>query len=134
HLKQGRAQEAVNAFAKAIELDPEPKRAAVLNRKLAQAYLALEPTDAHLKAAEERLKAAQAAAERAKKAETAATQQATAPASPAPLLPAKLIISATKKLLDQAGSGKISFEEFKKAASVEYLTFPPPKTTGKPRQ
>src|SRR5262249_11261334 len=86
HLKQGRAQEAVSAYAKAVELDPEPKRAAVLNRKLAQAYLALEPTDAHLKAAEERLKAAQAALEKGKKAEAVAQQQAQPPVAPAATL------------------------------------------------
>lgn len=39
-------------------------------------------------------------------------------------LPARLIVSAPKRLLDQAGQEKISFEEFKKAATVEYLTFP----------
>ena len=39
------------------------------------------------------------------------------------VLPAKLIISASKEQLNQVGSGKLSFEEFKKAASVQYLTF-----------
>src|SRR5262249_2913107 len=38
-------------------------------------------------------------------------------------LPAKLIVSASKKLLDQVGSGKMSFEEFKKAATVQFLDF-----------
>ena len=46
-----------------------------------------------------------------------------APAKPTPL-PAKLIVSASKKLVDDVGSGKMSFEDFKKAVSVEYLTFP----------
>jgi hypothetical protein len=35
-------------------------------------------------------------------------------------LPGKLVITAPKKLLDLAGSGKVTFEEFKKAATVEY--------------
>lgn len=41
-------------------------------------------------------------------------------------LPAKLIVSAPKKLLDQVGSGKMTFDEFRKAASVEHLTFDKP--------
>jgi hypothetical protein len=38
-------------------------------------------------------------------------------------LPAKLIIEVRKALIDQLGSGKITFDEFRKAASVEHLTF-----------
>jgi hypothetical protein len=38
-------------------------------------------------------------------------------------LPAKLIITVPKKLLDLAGAGKAPFDEFRKAASVEYLAF-----------
>ncbi len=45
---------------------------------------------------------------------------ATPPAAP---LPIKLIVSAPKKLLDQVKEGKISFEEFRRQASVETLTF-----------
>jgi len=43
-------------------------------------------------------------------------------AAPLPL-PAKVIISTPKRLLDQVGAGKISFEDFKKAAHVQYLNF-----------
>ena len=39
-------------------------------------------------------------------------------------LPSRLIVSAPKKLLEQAGSGKMTFEEFRKAASVQHLRFP----------
>jgi hypothetical protein len=39
-------------------------------------------------------------------------------------LPSKLVITASKKLLDDVGSGKMSFDDFKKAVSVEYVTFP----------
>jgi hypothetical protein len=44
-------------------------------------------------------------------------------AQPQAALPGKMIVSATKRLLDQVGSGKLSFEDFKKQASVQYLTF-----------
>ncbi len=49
-------------------------------------------------------------------------------------LPGKLVVSATKKLLDQAGAGKISFEEFRKAASVEYQAPPTPGPAAPPKQ
>ena len=127
HLKQGRFEDAVKAFQKAIDQKPDAKQMAAIYRKLAQVYLNLEK-DAQAQ------EAVQKAVEWLKKQQQAAkTPQ---PAEPVPALPAKLIISARKKLLDQAGAGKISFEEFKKAATVEYLTFPPPaaKTTEKPRQ
>jgi hypothetical protein len=45
-------------------------------------------------------------------------------------LPGKLIISVPKKLLDQAGSGKVTLDELRKGA-VEYLTFD--KTAEKPK-
>jgi hypothetical protein len=41
-------------------------------------------------------------------------------------LPAKLIIKVPKALIDQMGPGKMTFEEFRKAASVEHLTFDKP--------
>ena len=44
--------------------------------------------------------------------------------SPPIPLPAKLVVSASKKALDAVAAGKMSFEEFKKAANVEYLSFP----------
>lgn len=45
-------------------------------------------------------------------------------------LPDKLIISVPRKLLDQVGTGKMSFEDFRKAASVEYLSFRTPEPVG----
>jgi hypothetical protein len=41
-----------------------------------------------------------------------------------PALPAKLVISATRQMLDDVSTGKLSLEDFKKKATVEYLTFP----------
>jgi hypothetical protein len=58
----------------------------------------------------------------------------TSSSAAAAALPAKLIISAPKKLLDQAGGGKLSFEEFKKAATVEYLTFAGPEKPPAPQK
>lgn len=113
HMKQGKRQDAFQAYAKALKQDPN--REALL-LKLAQARLA----EGHIDQAEELLKKIREL--RAKATGAAESRGAPAPA----ILPAKLTVSATKKLLDQVGAGKISFEEFKKAATVEYLTFPPP--------
>ncbi len=41
-------------------------------------------------------------------------------------LPGKLIITVPKTLIDQSSLGKMSFDEFRKSASVEYLTFEKP--------
>jgi len=43
------------------------------------------------------------------------------PAAP-PALPSKLVVTASKKLLDEVGAGKMTFEAFRKAATVEYVT------------
>jgi hypothetical protein len=65
----------------------------------------------------------QRASKLAKQAET--LTGATAEANPRPTqsaLPSKLIVTASKKLLDEVGSGKLTFEAFRKAATVEYVT------------
>ncbi len=49
---------------------------------------------------------------------------------PAMTLPSKLIITVPMKLLSQS-AGRISFDEFRKAATIEYLTFD--KTSEKPK-
>jgi hypothetical protein len=59
----------------------------------------------------------------AKEAETLTGNAATANPRPStPALPSKLIVTASKKLLDEIGSGKMTFEAFRKAATVEYVT------------
>jgi len=39
-------------------------------------------------------------------------------------LPAKLVITVQKKDLDTMGDGRMTFDEFRKASALEYLTFP----------
>ncbi len=120
HEKQGRIAEALAAYQKAVELVPDPKTAAALYRKLARAWLA-QANEADAAANQKAVARALDYLKRLQ--ETQA--KAVSPSAPAPVpLPAKLTISAPKKLLDLAGSGKITLEEFKKAATVEYLTFP----------
>src|SRR5262249_45649518 len=94
----------------------EAKQKAALHRKLAQAYLMqekIEKARSHLDQAIALLKEA----EDAKSKPAPAVKPETAP------LPVKMIISVPKKLLDQAGEGKMTFEEFCRQASVETLRF-----------
>jgi tetratricopeptide (TPR) repeat protein len=117
HLKQGKYEEAVKALQQALDLKPGAKQTAGLYRKLAEAYLGLS------KDAEAR-QAIDKAIEYLKAGQTEAPDPAKPPRTAHSPLPAKLIISAPRKLLDQVGSGKITVEEFQKAATVDYLTFP----------
>jgi tetratricopeptide (TPR) repeat protein len=120
HLKQENWSKAIDAYKKAVEYNPEPKQVAVLYQKLARSHLGQAPDnhEAYQKVIEKGMEWLRLAQGEAAK----ASQPAPSP------LPAKLIVSAPKKLLDQAGAGKVSFEEFKKAATVEYLTAPAPAT------
>jgi hypothetical protein len=54
---------------------------------------------------------------------TGGAPEASAKTQP-PALPSKLVVTASKKLLDEVGSGKMTFEAFRKAATVEYVTPP----------
>jgi predicted negative regulator of RcsB-dependent stress response len=131
-LKQGRPKEAIESYEKAIEIlrqihrarrqagaatkDLEAEKNLVLEfyTKQASAYLALgEPDNAY-----NRLQLVAKAGGRG-------TEKKTIPQETVPKvgLPGKLIISASKQALQQVGAGKMTFEDFKKAARVEY--FPP---------
>jgi tetratricopeptide (TPR) repeat protein len=118
HMKQGKAKEAIEAYQKAME--KEPKRDVILN-KLIQANVAAN----NYTKAQELLKNAKDLAKQPTLVSPESAKPPTPATASAPALPAKLLISAPKKLLDLAGGGKISFDEFKKAATVEYLTFSP---------
>ena len=120
HLKQSKTEEAIQALRQALELKPEGDQAAIANKNLAQALVAAQKYD-------EAIQAIQKAAEWLKKRQAEAPKKESSEAAPPSPLPSKLVISVPKKLLDDVGSGKLSFEEFKKAASVEYLTFAPAK-------
>jgi tetratricopeptide (TPR) repeat protein len=157
-MKQGRYKEAAEAYRKALEdlgkaTDNEARLAEKLLQagqadkgvlqqqvlttelaaKLAQASLAEGDDDKALKALEQ-LGAQQKRIEslykkilekkgRAQSGQSAARNTQIE-------LPAKLIISAPKRLLDEVGTGKMSLAEFKKAAGIEFLTFPGTKSSG----
>jgi hypothetical protein len=129
HLKQGKAAEAVESFGKALKLLKEQAVAVDNDTKHEEAQRQIEAAARRLR--EVRIKLAQAllAAGKVEAAREALDDKGmpsvkvqVADKKPV-VLPAKLIIAAPKELLDLAGAGKISFEEFKKAATVDYLTF-----------
>jgi hypothetical protein len=119
HLKQGKAADAEKAYQQAIAQSTSTRRTAALRGKYAQALLSEGKTEeaAHI--------LNQSLAEMKK--EQAVPPQPSQPAAAArPALPAKLIVSASKKLLEQAAGSKMSLEDFQKMATVEYLNFTPP--------
>jgi hypothetical protein len=111
HLKQGRAQEAATAYTRALELKAGRASELGLYGKLAQAYLMLAgqasppAREAIIRRAIEYLQRVQ---------QSDGTQSASA------RMPGRLVVSARKDLLDQVGSGKITFSEFRQSASVEF--------------
>jgi tetratricopeptide (TPR) repeat protein len=140
-FKQGRYRDAVSAYEEAVPdyvrilkmpllFAGVPKQdslhsylsGADLYSKLAQAYFKLGEQDKALDTLKKMAEAAQTADR------LAGTMQNTL-ATPADSRPAsitlapKLTISVSKHLCDQVATGKLTFAEFKKAATVEYLPF-----------
>jgi hypothetical protein len=134
HLKQGATREAVKAYTSALNALADERGPAsdahrrTLYRKLAQAYLGMADRipDSHEKVIARAIEYLRRATLEPKAAE---------PAAASTRLPAKLIVFATKGLLDQVGSGKLTFEQFRQLAGVESvpaLTLDRP-ASGKPR-
>lgn len=116
HQRQKQYAKAIEAYENALKQAPDDAHARELYRKLAENYLQLgrlEEARSHL---DRVLKGRDE-----KKAHVNPTGGDTFSAKSA--LPNKLIISASKRLLDDAGSGKISFEDFKKSVVIDYVTF-----------
>jgi hypothetical protein len=119
-MRQGRPNEALNAYRSALSyLSPKGgdnhtlRELLALHQKLAQPYLSL--TD---------LQNARKEIDRFEEVEKRQAPQRDGSAKAAETkLPGKLMISAPKGLLEQAGAGKISFEEFKKHVTVDELNF-----------
>jgi hypothetical protein len=136
HFRQGKYSDAVVAYNKALDLQravlkevfekaqgASPVKvqalltAAELGNKLAQAHLALKDAEAARKHAD-------MAAGWTREAERVSAALAKPPeARPAARLPAKLIVAVSKRDLDQVGAGKMSFDDFRKAATIEIVSF-----------
>jgi tetratricopeptide (TPR) repeat protein len=112
HLKQAKHREALSTFQKMLELTETPQQEADVRSLLAQCYL----RQGQLEKARAELDKAVALTQKEKEAKAK-------PAAKPAALPVKLIVSASKKLLDQMKEGKMSFENFRRQASVETLRF-----------
>jgi tetratricopeptide (TPR) repeat protein len=124
HLKQGQGIEALRAYQQALAKSSDHQQVAEIYLKLAQLHLTVQKDEAEARQA---LMHAREFLALANAAQTPGQDKAVSkPASAASPLPARLIITASKRLLDQVGAGKMSLEDFKKAATVEHLTFSSP--------
>jgi tetratricopeptide (TPR) repeat protein len=144
HLQRGKSQDAIAAYKEALNklanelasgriaqgrtlgfASPDEVSLLLMRvdlyNKLAQACVKAGESEA----AREALKKASELAKMASMAETLTGGAATANLRlSTPALPSKLIVTASKKLLDEVGAGKMTFEAFRKAATVEYVTPP----------
>ncbi len=139
HLRQGQYPQAVDTYRKTLEAY---RKALEFERRSSLDTTGVLPkpdVKAELEVLEFTTKLAQALAAQGKIAEAKKVLQemadkvqraAQADAPPKPTaaaseaaLPGKLVVSVSKKLLDQMAGGKMTFEEFRKQASVEHLTF-----------
>jgi hypothetical protein len=137
HVKQGRHKEALEAYTKASETlehymnntwhwdKDQVKAARELYGKLIQTNLAAGDNEAAKKVMDkiDKIPAPKTPFPQVAQGGGGGGGPAKPPAVPHAVLPSKMIVSASKQLLDQVGSGKLSIEDFKKAASVQYLTF-----------
>jgi hypothetical protein len=111
------------AFDKQKELSPEDAAnvltAAHLYLHLAKSYESADDNAAARKAMDK-------VGSLSKMAATLAGAESTvrAPRTTPAQLPSKLVVTASKKLLDEVGSGKMTVDAFRKAATVEYVKPP----------
>jgi hypothetical protein len=135
HLKQNQPQQAIEAFTKALKMAEGDWFSAGDQRALAsrgsvvvQYYTKL----AQAELAAGKLDEARAHLDKAKAIETKPNELATTNPTGTKLAfafrPARLTISAPKKLLDQVGKGEIGLDEFRKQATIVYVP------TGKTRE
>jgi tetratricopeptide (TPR) repeat protein len=114
-LKQGRVEEAIKAYGRALALKPGPRQASILYAKTAQAYLLAGQRNAgpgqQQNLVEVALKLLQRSQEELARVEPAGTGSDT-------VYPTQLIISASKSVLDRAAA--VPLDQFRREASVEF--------------
>jgi hypothetical protein len=146
-LTQGRLSEGIEAYRKGADIyreilatnrksgskdlfdaaaasktsDRTSQAAAAASVKLAQAYLLVGNGDQAAAALQEFTGGKKIGIDRVKSGSGTTSMR----------LPGKLLISASKRLMDQVEAGSVNFNGFRKAATVVYLTFPIDKATGK---
>lgn len=143
HFKQGRFEDALGAYNKALEeynktISTSLKNLRVsdsgsdkievimptldLQNRIIQCYLALKQDD-KVEQEVQKLRQWTSLLERVEGSRDVKSQPKGAAPVKQSALPTKVIITASKELLDQAGNGQISFEDFSKKVMVEIMTF-----------
>lgn len=127
HMKQGKYAEAVRKYTEAINALPASEKGTAKQR-LQQLHIAIDIVNRTARAqlatgdndhARTSLEAAARLTDRALKLASEIGKEDTS--AKRALAPDQLIISAPKRLLDQVGSGKVTFDEFRKSVSVDYF-------------
>lgn len=114
HLRQGNLKEAVAAYEKGLKASSSLAAKKTFYRKLSLGYFQFEdPRSMEYMKKYEEAKAA--------------------PQAPARQWPKRLIVSATKGVLDRVAANTMTFEEFRSAAQVEYQFFPAVREKDKPK-
>jgi hypothetical protein len=122
-LKQNKVNEAVLLYHKAVDLNPGKQQLGGLYSKLARAYLTLEEQTKDAKHRDEVVQKAMAFLKKMQDYHAAEETKTTAAPKAVPL-PSRLIVSAPKESLHAYAAGAITFEQFRQAATVEWLHFP----------
>lgn len=119
-FKQGKREEAIRSYQKSLfsKSDSDSSRARIY-RKLGQAYAAIAATE---KNQEKYADAAKQAVEWLQKSNSITAKNASKDA-PSITLPDRLIISVAKEVMDDFHSGKLSNEQLRSAASIQWLRF-----------
>jgi hypothetical protein len=130
HTKQGKTVEAVDAYSKAVQA---AKTATIAQPAGEDAKANVERVKQRVRDLSTKLAKALLDAGRVEEARKALEMETMikvlppgSSSGPTVPLPTKLTISATKKLLDQVGSGKISYDEFRKQVTLDYSSFTEP--------
>ena len=131
HLKQGEHDKAVAAYRTALAAAGS-QNADVADLKVMEVAVKLAQALAAQGKADESRRVLSDLAAMAGKATKAPPPPASGTTPGTMALPPRLLVTAPKAALDAVGSGKMSFEEFRKAARVEHLTFPAPADGDKP--
>jgi tetratricopeptide (TPR) repeat protein len=133
-LRQGRVQEAVAAYQRALELKPDDNRLRTVQQKIGQAYLRLsqgsvvgggvseeQAVDNAIRFLRERLgNDPNRNTDLAAIIDTLSRAKAGVAPSAEHAVPTQLVITARRDTLDQVGSGKITFEEFRRRVTVQH--------------
>jgi hypothetical protein len=142
HTKQGKSDEAAKTLADAIKrladqplsYSPDTPYDAVAKEVLEAKQLlrSAYSKQAQLLLYAGRIKEAREALDKAENASLVVNGQEKPVVTPSadkgpPALPAKLVVTVSKKLLDEVHAGKIDLPAFKKGAEVEAIGFPPMK-------